>query len=75
MCSQLAEAATAKQQSDAYALAQAYQTDAGTRHKFYLVWPYMKQLKRWIKNKRRQMGAVGHPQARDVQGMPEAPSA
>eukprot|EP00891_Asterochloris_glomerata_P006067 jgi/Astpho2/6067/e_gw1.00084.177.1_t len=53
----------------------AYQTDAGTRHKFYLVWPYMKQLKRWIKNKRRQLGAASHPQARDMQGVFEAPSA
>lgn len=34
--------------------AMVYHTEEGTRHKFFRVYPYIKQLRRWIKNKRRE---------------------
>ena len=35
-------------------MCQVYHTEEGTRHKFFRVYPYIKQLRRWIKNKRRE---------------------
>ncbi len=34
-----------------------YHTEEGTRHKFFRVYPYIKQLRRWIKNKRREQAS------------------
>ena len=38
-----------------------YHTEAGTRHKFFRVYPYIKQLRRWIKNKRKEHSSGKHP--------------
>lgn len=40
-----------------------YHTEAGTRHKFFRVYPYVKQLRRWIKNKRKEHSSGKHPVA------------
>lgn len=40
-----------------------YHTEEGTRHKFFRVYPYIKQLRRWIKNKRREQASGRHPAA------------
>ncbi len=37
-----------------------YHTEEGTRHKFFRVYPYIKQLRRWIKNKRREQASGRH---------------
>ncbi|KAL0029326.1 hypothetical protein WJX79_010455 [Trebouxia sp. C0005] len=37
--------------------AMVYHTEEGTRHKFFRVYPYIKQLRRWIKNKRREQAS------------------
>ena len=37
---------------------QVYKTEEGLRHKFFRVYPYIKQLRRWIKNKRREQAAA-----------------
>lgn len=37
-----------------------YHTEAGTRHKFFRVYPYVKQLRRWIKNKRKEKSNSKH---------------
>ena len=37
---------------------QVYTTEEGLRHKFFRVYPYIKQLRRWIKNKRREQAAA-----------------
>jgi hypothetical protein len=39
---------------------QVYHTEEGTRHKFFRVYPYIKQLRRWIKNKRREQASGRH---------------
>lgn len=39
---------------------QVYHTEAGTRHKFFRVYPYVKQLRRWIKNKRKEQSSSRH---------------
>ncbi|KAK9842264.1 hypothetical protein WJX81_003533 [Elliptochloris bilobata] len=36
----------------------AYHTPDGSRHKFYMVWPYVKQLRHWVRQRRRQGGGV-----------------
>lgn len=33
---------------------QVYHTESGARHRFFRVYPYMKQLRRWIKNRRKE---------------------
>lgn len=38
---------------------QVYMSDTGGRHRFFMVWPYIKQLRRWIKNKRKQQQGQG----------------
>ena len=40
-----------------------YHTEAGTRHKFFRVYPYVKQLRRWIKNKRKEQSSNKRPVA------------
>lgn len=40
--------------------AMVYHTEEGTRHKFFRVYPYIKQLRRWIKNKRREQASGRH---------------
>ena len=40
-----------------------YHTEAGTRHKFFRVYPYVKQLRRWIKNKRKEQSSNKQPVA------------
>lgn len=40
-----------------------YHTEAGTRHKFFRVYPYVKQLRRWIKNKRKEQSSGKQPVA------------
>ena len=40
-----------------------YHTEEGTRHKFFRVYPYIKQLRRWIKNKRREQASGRHTAA------------
>ena len=42
---------------------QVYHTEAGTRHKFFRVYPYVKQLRRWIKNKRKEQSSSKHASA------------
>ncbi len=34
---------------------QVYITDSGERHRFFMVWPYVKPLRRWIKNYKRRL--------------------
>ena len=38
---------------------QVYHTEAGTRHKFFRVYPYIKQLRRWVKNKQKEQNSNG----------------
>ena len=48
-----------------------YQNADGQRHRFFHVWPFVKQLRAWIKRKRRQQaqagGAVTPQQLQDSQ--------
>lgn len=39
------------------AASSTYHNESGTRHKFFNVYPYMKQLKRWVKNRRRTLAS------------------
>ncbi|KAL3162388.1 hypothetical protein ABBQ32_010064 [Trebouxia sp. C0010 RCD-2024] len=39
--------------------AMVYHTEAGTRHKFFRVYPYIKQLRRWVKNKQKEHSSNG----------------
>ncbi|DBB01078.1 TPA: hypothetical protein ACH3X1_000973 [Trebouxia sp. C0004] len=43
--------------------AMVYHTEEGTRHKFFRVYPYIKQLRRWIRNKRREQASSRHTSA------------
>lgn len=38
---------------------QVYHTEEGTRHKFFRVYPYIKQLRRWVKNKQKEQNSSG----------------
>lgn len=47
---------------------QVYHTEAGARHRFFRVYPYMKQLRRWIKNKRKEGNKSKQPASSKQQG-------
>lgn len=41
---------------------QVYVTDSGERHRFFVVWPFVKTLRKWIKKQRQGRGKVGKGQ-------------
>lgn len=38
---------------------QVYLTDEGKKHSFYAVWPFIKPLRRWVQQKRREQSGKG----------------
>lgn len=57
---------------------QVYVTDSGERHRFFVVWPFVKTLRKWIKKQRQGRGkgpaVVAAPPARCAAMMNKTPT-